>query len=105
MTVVRDSHPEDLKAELRKKFGSLQHFETEYGLRPNSAAAGLRRPYEQVERAVAEALDRPASQIWPSRYAEDGERFSPQPTRNYAPARGKAWPMTPQAAAWAGGGA
>lgn len=91
MTTPRDSHPEDLKAELRKKFGSLQRFEEGAGLQQKSVAAGLRRPYEEVERAVAEALDRPAHEIWPSRYGADGKRLNPQPVRNYAPARGKPW--------------
>lgn len=96
MIIPRDSHPEDLKAELRKKFGSLQRFEEGAGLRQKSVAAGLRRPYEEVERAVAEALNRPAHEIWPSRYAANGTRLNPQPVRNYAPARGKPWvPLLP----------
>lgn len=91
MSVLRDSHPEDLRAELRKKFGTLQSFERRYGLPVNSAACALRRPYEAAEQAIAEALDRSAHEIWPSRYAPDGVRLDPQPARNYAPARGKPW--------------
>ncbi|ARR52029.1 hypothetical protein HY78_00420 [Rhizorhabdus wittichii DC-6] len=91
MTPLRDSHPEDLKAELRKKFGSLQRFEDERGLRRDAVAAAIRRPHALVELAIAEALNRPAHQIWPSRYNADGTRRSPQPAENYAPARGKPW--------------
>lgn len=102
MSNLHDSHPEDLKAELRKKFGSLQRFEDEYGLPLCAAAAGIRRPHEAVEKAIAEALDRPAHQIWPSRYAPDGARLNPQPAHNYAPARGKPWQPTPSLNIWTG---
>lgn len=83
-----DTHAEDVKALLRKKFGSLQSFERARRLPLNSVAAGLRRPYLAVEDAVAAELGRPASTIWPSRYHSDGSRKRPQPTENYRAARG-----------------
>lgn len=87
--VKTDLHPEDLKAELRKKFGSLRRFERQYGLPPFSAKDALRRPQEAAEAVIAGALGRPAHHIWPSRYAKDGTRLSPQPSANYVPARGR----------------
>ncbi len=95
MSNLHDSHPEDLRAELRKKFGTLQSFEQAYGLPRLAASSCLRRPYEAAEIAIADALDRPAHHIWPSRYEPSGRRLNPQPARNYSPARGKPWQPVP----------
>ena len=83
-----DDHPEDLKALLRKRFGSLAHFDAQFGLPPYSAASALRRPHRRAEETIARALGRKPHHIWPSRYAKDGTRLTPQPTSNYASARG-----------------
>ena len=89
MVTNMDRHPEDLKSELRKRFGTLHAFERSYKLPPFSASAALRRPYEAAESAIAEAVGLSAHLIWPSRYDASGNRLSPQPAENYAYARGR----------------
>ena len=86
--VRTDLHPEDLKARLRKRFGSLRAFERQYGLPALCVQAAIRRPHRQAEAVIAAALDMPAARIWPSRYDARGNRLTPQPSSNYAPARG-----------------
>lgn len=62
-------HKEDVKAALRKRFGSLLAFEAEKNLPPGSAKDVLRgRAVAQTERAIAEALNKPLHVIFPARY-------------------------------------
>ncbi len=84
-----DFHVEDLKAALRKKFGSLRLFERRYNIPGRSASAALYRPHRMAEAAIARALQIPAHQIWPNRYRADGRRLPIQPSENYAPAKGR----------------
>lgn len=62
--------------------------ERQYRLPSFSVKAALRRPHRDAEQAIADALGTRPLLLWPSRYDEQGERRSPQPTRNYASARG-----------------
>lgn len=84
-----DRHPEDLKGEIRKRFGTLHTFERRHKLPSHSVSAALRRPYELVEKAIASALGIPPQSLWPSRYDANGNRLTPQPPENYAYARGR----------------
>lgn len=86
--LTKDFHIEDLKAQLRKQFGSLRKFERTYNIPRYSASAALRRPHQRAEAAVAKALGIAPHVIWPSRYRSNGERHPVQPRQNYAPARG-----------------
>lgn len=77
-------HAEDVKAKLRKKFGSLRRFEQRYNIPCRSASAALIRPHRQAEIAISKALAISASLIWPSRYNQKtGLRLSRQPLANY----------------------
>lgn len=88
VTLICDIHAEDLKAKIRKRFGSIQKLERLYRIPANSAVAALRRPHRRAETAIAKALGERPERIWPSRYDDCGRRLSPQPSENYRSARG-----------------
>lgn len=62
-----DWHPADVVAALRKRGLSLRRVGMAHGYRQIQNV--LVRPWWVVEQLVAQALDVPAEQIWPSRYA------------------------------------
>jgi Ner family transcriptional regulator len=80
---VNDWHPEDIKAEVRKKGSTLAAIGRRDGMSRQSIALALVRPSERGERAIARFLGKPAHLIWPSRYNPDGSRRRPQPAENY----------------------
>jgi Ner family transcriptional regulator len=86
--MVNSPHPEEIKALLRIRYGSLQQFEAQHRLPACSATAACRRPHRRAEIAIAKALGIRPEHIWPSRYSKNGHRLSPQPRENYASARG-----------------
>lgn len=68
-TVARGMHREDVKAVLRKKYGSLRAFEDANQLPPNSAKDVLRgRAVAGTERAIATELGKPLHLLFPLRY-------------------------------------
>lgn len=57
-------HPEDLKAELRKRFGSVATFEKRYGLPRKSVTDLLRgRKSNRVKEAVEAVISQPISKF------------------------------------------
>lgn len=66
-----DWHPEDIKAEIRKRGISVAQLARESGYRnPRTFMNVLRMPYPKVERIIAEFLEVKPESIWPSRYQE-----------------------------------
>ncbi len=62
-------HREDIKAALRKGFGSLSGFETSKGLPAGSVTDVLRgRASSATETAISDALDKPLHVVFPSKY-------------------------------------
>ena len=62
-------HREDIKAQLRKQFGSLLAFERKKGLPRNSAKDVLRgKASARTERAISKALKTPLHVLFPRRY-------------------------------------
>lgn len=62
-------HKEDIKAAIRKQFGSLLAFEVEYGLPKDSATQHLRgRTSFRVASAMADAMGVEVYDLWPDRY-------------------------------------
>jgi lambda repressor-like predicted transcriptional regulator len=60
-------HPEDIKAALRKRFGSIAAFERQRGLPARSVKDVLRgRSRPKIAIAVADALDVHVNQLFPS---------------------------------------
>ncbi|MGH8038904.1 MAG: helix-turn-helix domain-containing protein [Pseudomonas sp.] len=73
-TSLQDWHPAEVVAALRMKGFSLRQLALLNGYgNPNSMTTALRRPYPLAEAIIAEALCRPASDIWPTRYGPDGK--------------------------------
>ncbi|WP_082267091.1 helix-turn-helix domain-containing protein [Komagataeibacter europaeus] len=66
--------PEDIKAELRKRYGSLAHISRQLGLNPNAISAPICRPGNSVrtERHIAELLGMKPHEIFPDRFHTDG---------------------------------
>ncbi len=75
-------HPEDIKAELRKKFGPLTRLSRSWGLNRAAISNVLRCASESmvVERRIALALGIQPQKLWPERWGTDG-RPLPRPSR------------------------
>lgn len=69
-----DTHPEDIKAALRKAGTSLSQLARRNGGTPQALSAALRLPMPKWERVIAGALGLRPDEIWPSRYAERARR-------------------------------
>lgn len=68
-------HKEDIKAALRKEFGSLLEFEREYGLPKESSSQHLRgKSSFKVAAAMADAIGVEIFDLWPDRYPRPKRR-------------------------------
>lgn len=74
-------HPEDIKAELRKRYGPITKLSVSWDAGRNAVTETIRRhDYSQrIEKKIAEALDVDPHVIWPRRWAPDG---TPLPRTN-----------------------
>lgn len=70
-----NAHPEDVKAEVRKKVGSLAALARQHGVSSSVVRAALIRPQPTGNKIIAECLDVPLHKIWPDWYSEDGRRI------------------------------
>lgn len=66
----RDWHREDIKAAIRKRFGSMSELARVRRVDVSVIRRALQVPYPKVERLIAEALGTTAPSIWPSRYSD-----------------------------------
>ena len=88
-----DWHIEDIKAELRKRFGSLSALCREWGVTRSSISNVLAQPdrSRRMERRIAAALDRTPHEIWPSRWTPKNtpisHRVDRSPSRTAAAAQ------------------
>jgi Ner family transcriptional regulator len=67
--MLKSPHPEDIKADLRKRYGSIAAFERQWGLPERSVKDVLRgksRPI--IAQAIADALDVHACHLFPTRF-------------------------------------
>jgi len=76
-----NAHPEDVKAEVRKKVGSLAELARQHKVSDSVVRAALIRPQPTGNRIIAECLDIPLNQIWPEWYSSDGKRLPPKVTK------------------------
>ncbi|NVN11642.1 helix-turn-helix domain-containing protein [Nguyenibacter vanlangensis] len=67
-------HVEDIKAELRKRYGSLASISRQLGLNPNAISAAIHRPGNSIrtERRIAELIGKTPHQVFPDRFHADG---------------------------------
>lgn len=70
----REVHPEDIKAQIRKRGLSLSELSRRHGHHPEAARQALRTPWRKWERIIAEFLEVHPRELWPQRYDEDGKR-------------------------------
>ena len=73
-------HPEDIKAELRKRFGPVTKLSAAWGYATNMISLTLLRKNNStlVERRIADALGIPLHVLWPDRWSPEGARL-PRP--------------------------
>ena len=70
---ARRWHPEDIKAELRKRFGEMTTLSKSWGYARNAISVALATDRSRVvERRIAEALQVPLHELWPERWNPDG---------------------------------
>jgi len=67
-------HPEDIKAALRKKHGSITRLAERWGYHRTAISTVLRRPGASapVELRIAQALDLSPHILWPDRWSPEG---------------------------------
>lgn len=66
----KDWHSADIIAAIKKKGSSLSQISRQAGLNSSTLNNALSRRWPKGERIIAEFLDIPTSEIWPSRYNE-----------------------------------
>jgi Ner family transcriptional regulator len=67
-----DWHPADVIAALHKVGLSLRRLSSACGYSPHTLRHALRHFYPRAEQLIADALGLAPSDIWPSRYVDDG---------------------------------
>ncbi|WP_417783338.1 helix-turn-helix domain-containing protein [Terasakiella pusilla] len=72
---VQNMHPEDVKAAVRKKFGSLAALARQNGVSDSVVRAALIRPQPTGNRIIAKCLELSVHQLWPEWYGSDGQRI------------------------------
>lgn len=79
-------HPENIKAELRKQFGSLCHLSESWGLHRTAISNTLHRPMDskQTEKRIAKALGVPLHVLWPDRWSEEGTPLPRSPVSKHS---------------------
>ncbi|HEY2179656.1 MAG TPA: helix-turn-helix domain-containing protein [Caulobacteraceae bacterium] len=67
-------HPEDIKAEIRKRFGTVKAFEAAKGLGADSVRDVLRgRAARRAAEAISEVVGTPLTTLFPGRFPSVGE--------------------------------
>lgn len=71
-------HVEDIKSEIRKRFGTLASVSEQLGMARNGITNIISQPGYSIsgERKVAKLLGRKPYEIWPDRYHADGTPVS-----------------------------
>ena len=73
MTLIPGWDNAAIKAALERKGWSLRQLSISKGYGHSAAQTALHRPYPKMEKIISEAIDVPASDIWPGRYNSEGE--------------------------------
>jgi len=77
----RNVNPEDLKARIRKEFGTLKAFAIKNGLNPSTLRVALIRPVPVAQSVIANHFHEPKNRLWPEWYDVQGNRiFRPTET-------------------------
>ncbi len=74
--MARDNiHPEDIKAALRKRYGSLREAAEAQGISEALIQKALRFPRPGGNAAIAKALGKNLNDLWPRWFDEKGRRL------------------------------
>lgn len=74
---MADMHPEDIKAAIRKRGSNLSALAFAADMNKQTLSLALTaRVSAKAEQVIANFIERPAAEIWPSRYGADGKRTS-----------------------------
>ncbi|BBB13439.1 helix-turn-helix domain-containing protein [Sphingopyxis sp. FD7] len=80
---MQDWHPQDVRAEIRKRGGTLSSLAKQAGVSKQALGAAIdHRASEPIEHVIADFLDLKPHQIWPSRYNAKGRRIRYRSTRD-----------------------
>jgi len=68
-------HPEDIRAAIRKRYGTLRALSLSFGMDPATVSVTLLRPNasSRVERLIAAAIGETPHALWPDRWSKAGE--------------------------------
>ena len=67
----RGVHKEDIKAAVRKLYGSMNELARQCGVDISILRAALHRPYPKAEAIIAKAINKTAPELWPERYTKE----------------------------------
>lgn len=70
-------HPEDIKASVRKKAGSLAALARQHGKPTSTVRKSLTKPLPAGNRVIAECLGLQLHELWPDWYDATGNRIRP----------------------------
>ncbi|MCB1833153.1 MAG: helix-turn-helix domain-containing protein [Geminicoccaceae bacterium] len=76
-------HPEDIKAEIRKRGMTLKDLSISLGMHPTACRKVLEFPLLRAELAIAKLIQVPPQELWPDRYNERGQPIRRGLQRNY----------------------
>lgn len=77
----KNVNPEDLKARIRKEFGTLKAMAEKYGLEPVTLRVALIKPCPKGQAVIANHYNEPKNHFWPEWYDhEDSRIFRPTET-------------------------
>lgn len=72
MSQLRNTHPEDLKAAIRKRGKTMEGLSAELGYAPCAVGLAIRRRWHEVRVGIAALLGKSLQQLWPEDYYPDG---------------------------------
>lgn len=70
-------HPEEIKAEIRKRGHNLTDLSLEWGYSPTAISKALKMPIPSIEPLISKLIEVPLHKIWPDRYDRENLRIYP----------------------------
>ena len=81
-------HPEDIKAEVRKRSANLAIIARSVGLSDAACRVAFFKPIPAANRAIADFIGEPVNALWPEWFDADGNRKSSVPRNENSRKRG-----------------
>lgn len=70
----RNKHPEDIKAAIRKRVGTMAELARQHGVHSSTVICAISRPQPTGNRIIAELLGLSLFELWPEWFDADGNR-------------------------------